>query len=175
MAYLLLKQKRIWSTTVSSTLSNLEKRTIQTHGRLFTASFTQLASNNNNVTSSATTTAATTDGIVLTERAKKRMEELRKLSKEPALKLRLAVEGGGCSGFSYKFSTSKDDPVEGEDKVFSDGMLHIDTISLDLVKGAKIDFTEDLIRRSFQVVDNPLAESKCGCGSSFAVKGPKSI
>jgi len=85
------------------------------------------------------------------------------------LLLRLSVEGGGCSGFSYKFGMLGDSPDAKEDVVFSD-MLVVDTTSLDFVKGAKVDFTEDLIRRSFEVLDNPQVETKCGCGTSFSPK-----
>jgi len=86
------------------------------------------------------------------------------------LLLRLSVEGGGCSGFSYKFSMQKDDdPLDVDDVVFNN-MLVIDTTSLNFVKGAKVDFTEDLIRRSFEVLDNPQVETKCGCGTSFSPK-----
>jgi iron-sulfur cluster assembly accessory protein len=117
------------------------------------------------------TTAA--DAVELTERAKERIRLLRQQKAQPDLKLRLAVEGGGCSGFSYKFSMFNGEPEE-EDKVLGgDPPVVIDTASLEFVKGARIDFTEDLIRRSFEVVNNPQVETKCGCGSSFSPKEPK--
>ena len=82
--------------------------------------------------------------------------------------LRLAVSGGGCSGFQYGFSF--DDAVNPEDRTFErDGAtLVIDETSLELLAGAEIDFVEDLIGASFQI-RNPNAASSCGCGSSFAI------
>jgi len=111
--------------------------------------------------------------VELTDRAKERILVLRKQNKQPGLKLRLSVEGGGCSGFSYKFSVFDGEP-EKEDLVLGgDPPVVIDQDSLEFVKGSKIDFTEDLIRRSFEVVGNPQVETKCGCGSSFSVKEKK--
>ena len=108
--------------------------------------------------------------LVLTERGADRLRALGE-SKGARQMLRLSVEGGGCSGFSYVFSISDEKPTE-DDKCFETNgqVLVVDDVSLELVKGSTIDFTEDLIRRSFEVVDNPNAESGCGCGSSFAAK-----
>ena len=82
--------------------------------------------------------------------------------------LRLAVTGGGCSGFQYNFSM--DDALQDDDRVFErDGSrLVVDETSLELLAGAEIDFVEDLMGSYFQV-KNPNASSSCGCGSSFAV------
>ena len=82
--------------------------------------------------------------------------------------LRLAVSGGGCSGFQYGFSF--DDARNEDDRVFErDGVkLVVDETSLDLLVGAEVDFVEDLVGSSFQV-RNPNASSSCGCGSSFSV------
>ncbi|XP_066468164.1 iron-sulfur cluster assembly 2 homolog, mitochondrial isoform X2 [Tiliqua scincoides] len=84
--------------------------------------------------------------------------------------LRLQVEGGGCSGFQYKFSL--DTVVNSDDRVFEqDGArVVVDLDSLNFVKGAMVDFNQELIRSSFQVVNNPQAEQGCSCGSSFSVK-----
>lgn len=86
----------------------------------------------------------------------------------PNLMLRLAVSGGGCSGFSYGFSL--DENVTGDDKVFEfhGAKLVVDDVSLDLLKGSEIDYVEDLMAASFRIT-NPNAKSTCGCGSSFAV------
>lgn len=83
----------------------------------------------------------------------------------------MLVEGGGCSGFQYRFNVD-DRPLEGEDKVFrrDDAAVVVDSTSLDLMKGATVDFQQELIRSAFVVMNNPVSESACGCGSSFAVK-----
>jgi iron-sulfur cluster assembly accessory protein len=116
--------------------------------------------------------AAAGEGVqmVLSKRAAERLLALQRMRKNPALHLRLAVEGGGCSGFSYIFTV--EDATKPEDRVFEHhgARLVVDDISLDLVKGSTVDFTENLIRRSFEVLNNPNAESGCGCGSSFAAK-----
>lgn len=86
---------------------------------------------------------------------------------KPAL-LRLSVEGGGCSGFQYRFGLDEaphdDDAVARTDGV----MLVIDPVSLELVRGSTVDFVESLGGSAFQVT-NPQAASGCGCGSSFSV------
>ena len=81
--------------------------------------------------------------------------------------LRLAVDGGGCAGFSYRFALGE---VEDGDTVTeTDGVtLVVDSVSLDLVDGSQVDYVEDLGGASFKVT-NPNAASGCGCGSSFSV------
>jgi len=112
----------------------------------------------------------TTSGahVLLTESAAKRIAELKVQENVPNAFLRLAVSGGGCSGFQYGFSF--DDQRYADDTLFErDGVgLVIDTTSLELVNGAEIDFVEDLMGASFQV-RNPNASSSCGCGKSFAI------
>ena len=81
--------------------------------------------------------------------------------------LRLAVDGGGCAGFSYRFALG--DLEEGDAVVVTDGVtLVVDPVSLDLVEGSQVDYVEDLGGASFKVT-NPNAASGCGCGSSFSV------
>nr|XP_045378913.1 iron-sulfur cluster assembly 2 homolog, mitochondrial isoform X1 [Camelus bactrianus] len=89
--------------------------------------------------------------------------------------LRLEVEGGGCSGFQYKFSLDtviNPDDRQGEEGVFEQGgaRVVVDSDSLAFVKGAQVDFSQELIRSSFQVLNNPQAQQGCSCGSSFSVK-----
>jgi iron-sulfur cluster assembly accessory protein len=86
---------------------------------------------------------------------------------KPAI-LRLAVEGGGCSGFQYKFELA--DAAEADDLVIErDGVtLVVDPMSLDLVAGSVVDYVESLGGAAFKV-ENPQAASGCGCGSSFSV------
>lgn len=85
-----------------------------------------------------------------------------------SLRLRVAVSGGGCSGFQYGFSI--DDARRDDDREFArDGVgVLIDEMSLELLKGSELDFVEDLIG-SYFVVKNPNASSTCGCGSSFSL------
>jgi iron-sulfur cluster insertion protein len=106
--------------------------------------------------------------VVLTAAAAKRVAALAAAEGNPALMLRLAVSGGGCSGFQYGFSF--DDTQTDDDVVFTrDGVkLVVDSASLDLLAGSEVDFVEELVGASFQV-RNPNATSSCGCGSSFSV------
>ena len=82
--------------------------------------------------------------------------------------LRLSIEGGGCSGFQYRFGLA--DAAEADDAVAeTDGVrLVVDSVSLDLVQGARVDYVESLGGAAFRV-DNPMAAAGCGCGSSFAI------
>jgi len=107
-------------------------------------------------------------GVSLTASAARRVSELKRLESLPGAFLRLAVSGGGCSGFQYGFSF--DEKRQPDDQVFErDGVqLVIDAVSLELVRGAEIDFVEDMMGASFQV-KNPNAASSCGCGNSFSV------
>jgi len=111
------------------------------------------------------------DTLVVTKACAKRIKQLQQGSSNEKLKLRLAVEGGGCSGFKYVFKM-EDVELEEEDMIFErDGAkVVIDSGSFELVKGATIDFQQELIRSAFAVVNNPQSESACGCGSSFAAK-----
>lgn len=84
--------------------------------------------------------------------------------------LRIVVEGGGCSGFQYKFELDND--LQSDDRCFgpSDARVVIDELSLSLVKGSTVEYHTELIRAAFRIVDNPLSESGCSCGASFSVK-----
>jgi iron-sulfur cluster assembly accessory protein len=105
--------------------------------------------------------------ISLTASAAKRVAWIAERQHRPAI-LRLAVDGGGCAGFTYKFELA--DAPAGEDAIAeTDGVkLVVDPISLDLVRGSAVDFVEDLGGAAFKVT-NPNAQSGCGCGSSFSV------
>ena len=105
--------------------------------------------------------------VALTQRAAKRIAEI--LRAEPgATKLRIAVTGGGCSGFSYNFVL--DDRAMDDDLVieFDGASVLIDPVSLGFLKGAEVDFVDDLIGQSFKI-KNPNATASCGCGTSFSV------
>ncbi len=104
--------------------------------------------------------------ITLTPSAAKRVAWIAERQHKPAI-LRLAVDGGGCAGFTYKFelgAAESDDTVAETDGV----KLVVDPVSLDLVRGSAVDFVEDLGGAAFRVT-NPNAQSGCGCGSSFSV------
>ncbi|MDO6413833.1 iron-sulfur cluster insertion protein ErpA [Sphingomonas sp. BIUV-7] len=105
--------------------------------------------------------------IDITPSAAKRVATIAGKQGKPAI-LRLAVEGGGCAGFQYKFGLA--DAVEGDDEVAQrDGVtLVVDSVSLDLVRGSAVDYVENLGGASFQVT-NPNAASGCGCGTSFSI------
>jgi iron-sulfur cluster insertion protein len=106
--------------------------------------------------------------IVVTENAARRIAALR--VREGGLNsfLRIAVSGGGCSGFQYGFSF--DDRRNPDDFVFErDGVaVVVDGVSLGLLSGAEVDFVEDLMGAAFQI-RNPNAASSCGCGNSFSI------
>ena len=106
--------------------------------------------------------------VGLSERAAARVAQLIEQQGNPALKLRLTVSGGGCSGFQYGFDF--DDAQKPDDIVVErDGVtMLVDSMSLLYLMGSEVDFVEDLVGASFQVV-NPNASSSCGCGSSFAI------
>jgi len=114
-------------------------------------------------------TADATGGqaMVVTASAVRRILALQG-SEGPDHFLRLAVQSGGCSGFQYLFSF--DHEIRDEDHVWErDGArLVVDEISMDLLKGAVLDYTEDLMSAQF-VLRNPQATSRCGCGNSFSV------
>ena len=105
--------------------------------------------------------------ISLTENAARRVAAIATRKNAPAI-LRLAVDGGGCAGFTYSFELA--DGPEADDAVAeTNGVkLIVDPASLDLVRGSSVDFVEDLGGASFKVT-NPNAQSGCGCGSSFSV------
>ncbi|TFJ87659.1 hypothetical protein NSK_001009 [Nannochloropsis salina CCMP1776] len=111
------------------------------------------------------------EDVVVTNACIKRIKALQVKTGKENLKLRLSVEGGGCSGFTYTF-TMEDGPVEDDDKVYGreGAQVVVDEGSLEFVRGSTVDFTEDMMRSAFAVVSNPLSESACGCGSSFAIK-----
>ena len=111
---------------------------------------------------------ADTRSLAMTPSAARRVKELRTAEGNDGLMLRIAVSGGGCSGFQYGFSF--DDAVRDDDLTFErDGVrVVVDDVSLDLLNGSEIDFVDELIGSSFQI-RNPNASSSCGCGTSFSL------
>uniref|UniRef100_A0A0N5AFZ7 Iron-sulfur cluster assembly 2 homolog, mitochondrial n=1 Tax=Syphacia muris TaxID=451379 RepID=A0A0N5AFZ7_9BILA len=112
-----------------------------------------------------TVQGAATD-LKLTDRCVKRLKEV--TAKDEFL--RVSVDGGGCAGFEYKMKF--DTVLKKDDYVFErDGVrVLVDQLSLEYMKGATLDYIEDLMRAGFRVVNNPVAEKGCSCGSSFAPK-----
>ena len=105
--------------------------------------------------------------ITLTTSAAKRVAWIASRQDKPAI-LRLAVDGGGCAGFTYKFELAPEAEA-GDEVAETEGVrLVVDPLSLELVKGSAVDFVEDLGGAAFKVT-NPNAQSGCGCGSSFSV------
>ena len=104
-----------------------------------------------------------TNKIEFTESAQKEIKRII-LEKGKKTYFRIAVQGGGCSGFKYNFTF--DDKITSNDKVFKKTI--IDLNSLKIIDGSTIDFKKELIGNSF-VINNPQANSSCGCGLSFSV------
>jgi len=105
--------------------------------------------------------------MTVSARAARRIAEILKTESAPMM-LRLAVTGGGCSGFQYNFTL--DDARTDDDLVIErDGAtVLVDSMSLEFLKGAELDYVDDLIGAAFKV-NNPNASSSCGCGTSFSV------
>lgn len=105
--------------------------------------------------------------ITLTDSAVEKLKDLLAEENNPDLKLRTFVQGGGCSGMQYGFTfdeiTNEDDWEEDHNGV----KILIDSMSATYLDGARIDYKEDLMGASFSI-DNPNAETTCGCGSSFS-------
>jgi iron-sulfur cluster assembly accessory protein len=105
--------------------------------------------------------------VTVTERAARRIAEI--AAGDPAApNLRVSVEGGGCSGFSYRFAlvgdTAPDDLVIEQ----AGARVLIDPVSLEYLSGSEIDFVDELIGQSFKI-RNPNATASCGCGTSFSI------
>ncbi|TNN56914.1 Iron-sulfur cluster assembly 2, mitochondrial [Liparis tanakae] len=142
-----------------SNVSRQLHRLPQKHSSLFTTGLRRFSSASDQQKTSE-------DNVQLTESCVKRLGEI--MGKGDYL--RIHVEGGGCSGFQYKFSV--DNNKNEDDRVFEQGGVGIivDQDSLEFVKGATLDFSQELIRSAFLVLKNPQADHGCSCGSSFSVK-----
>jgi iron-sulfur cluster insertion protein len=104
--------------------------------------------------------------ITLSERAARRIVEI--LRAEDAALMRVSVEGGGCSGFQYRFDLVQDRATD-DIMIERDGArVVVDPISLGFVRGAEIDFVDELIGASFKI-NNPNVTASCGCGTSFSI------
>lgn len=116
----------------------------------------------------SSSSAAAADIITVTDRC---VERLKKVADQNEC-LRVMVDSGGCSGFEYKFELVKCDKLEKEDRVFekNGAKVIIDELSVDYLRGATIDYQEELIKSSFRIVNNPKAAKGCSCGASFSLK-----
>jgi iron-sulfur cluster insertion protein len=105
--------------------------------------------------------------VQLSESAAARVAWIARRQGKPAI-LRLSVDGGGCSGFQYRYGLA--DAIEPDDIITERGevKLVVDPVSLDLVEGSEVDFVESLGGSAFRIT-NPQAASGCGCGASFSV------
>ena len=105
--------------------------------------------------------------VTVSDRAARRIAQI--VAGEPATPmLRVSVEGGGCSGFQYKFDLVADSAAD--DLVIEKGgaRVLVDPVSLGLLSGSEIDYVDDLLGASFRV-SNPNATASCGCGTSFSI------
>lgn len=108
-----------------------------------------------------------TENVTLSDAAAKRISQI-VAADAGKQALRVSVEGGGCSGFSYKFDLA--DAAQDDDIVISNGdaKVLIDSMSLIYMAGSEIDFVDNLLGQSFQI-RNPNAVASCGCGTSFSI------
>ena len=103
----------------------------------------------------------------VTERAFARLAEINE-DAEQAQALRVAVEGGGCSGFQYSFDIVHDRAPDDLVIEKAGAVVLVDTVSQEYMPGAEIDFSDELIGAAFKI-NNPLATASCGCGTSFSI------
>ena len=114
--------------------------------------------------------AGPSTSVQLTERCAARITRL--ADGDGDKQLRLSVEPGGCSGFQYKFHLEDASELADDDAVIerSGAKLVVDEMSLELLRGATVDFEDDMMRSAFVVSENPMSEAACGCGTSFNPK-----
>ena len=108
-----------------------------------------------------------TASVTVSERAAKRIGEILK-AEPPGTMLRVSVEGGGCSGFQYKFDMERAKAADDLVITRAGATVLIDPVSVNYMAGSEIDFVDDLIGASFKV-KNPNATAACGCGTSFSI------
>jgi iron-sulfur cluster assembly accessory protein len=108
-----------------------------------------------------------TAAVTITERAARRIGQILK-SEGDGAKLRISVEGGGCSGFQYKFDVERDQAADDMVIERDSAVVLVDPASAPFLAGSEVDFVDDLIGASFRV-NNPNATASCGCGTSFSI------
>lgn len=108
--------------------------------------------------------------IQILPRAQEQLCKIQSREKNDNIGLRICVESGGCHGFQYHLRlTSEMDAKDDTVFVVNGSKVILDETSLELLNGSKLDFTEELIGSEFRIIDNPYAESKCGCATSFSI------
>jgi iron-sulfur cluster assembly accessory protein len=105
--------------------------------------------------------------VTITERAARQIGQILK-SEGDGAKLRISVEGGGCSGFQYKFDVERDQAADDLVIERDSAVVLVDPASAPFLAGSEVDFVDDLIGASFRV-NNPNATASCGCGTSFSI------
>lgn len=105
--------------------------------------------------------------LIITDSAKNKLNEVIQEENDPTLKLRIFVQGGGCSGMQYGFTFDND--TNDDDWNIEAGPVNVlvDVMSAQYLEGAEIDYAEDIYGASFKI-KNPNAQTSCGCGSSFS-------
>lgn len=107
--------------------------------------------------------------ITITESAASKIKEVLEEEGNPDLKLRMFVQGGGCSGFSYGFTLEELPPADDDWSIEENGVqVLVDSMSAQYLQGATVDYTNDIMGSQF-TIKNPNATTTCGCGSSFGV------
>lgn len=106
--------------------------------------------------------------IKMTDTAASKVKELLAEENNPNLKLRMFVQGGGCSGFQYGFTFDEEQTDDDFDLEFNGVHVLIDSMSSQYLRGAEIEYTESLAGSQFSI-KNPNAQTTCGCGSSFGI------
>jgi iron-sulfur cluster insertion protein len=106
--------------------------------------------------------------INITESAKEKIIDILAEENNPAMKLRMFVQGGGCSGFSYGFTLDEETAEDDFEIPAGNIKILVDSMSYSYLEGATVDYEETLMGASFKI-QNPQAQSTCGCGSSFSI------
>ena len=106
--------------------------------------------------------------MTLTEPAITKLKDILAEENNPSAMLRVFVQGGGCSGFQYGFTLDESQNEDDFDFVYDDVKVVVDAMSMQYLQTATINYKEDMMNASF-VIENPQAQSTCGCGSSFSV------
>lgn len=106
--------------------------------------------------------------ITITEAASAKISEIITAENNPAIQLRMFVQGGGCSGFSYGFALDEDKNDDDWEIPAGTSSVRVDAMSAQYLEGSTVDYVDDLMGASFKI-SNPGATSTCGCGSSFSM------